>query len=62
MNDIRSYTINVLNKPLPFKGKMPQIATDDYAKVMLYDGEALVKVLSTKEETVTVAENKKQLL
>ena len=26
--------INVLNKPLPFKGKMPQIATDDYAKVM----------------------------
>lgn len=26
--------INVLNKPLPFKGKMPQIATDDYAKVI----------------------------
>lgn len=26
--------VNVLNKPLPFKGKMPQIATDDYAKVM----------------------------
>lgn len=26
--------INVLNKPLPFKGKVLQIATDDYSKVM----------------------------
>lgn len=26
--------INVLNKPLPFKGKIPQVATDDYAQVM----------------------------
>lgn len=26
--------INVLNKPLPFKGKVPQIATDDYSQVM----------------------------
>ena len=26
--------INVLNKPLPFKGKVPQITTDDYSQVM----------------------------
>ena len=26
--------VNVLNKPLPFKGKIPQIVTDDYTKVM----------------------------
>ena len=26
--------INVLNKPLPFKGKILQIATDDYSQVM----------------------------
>lgn len=26
--------INVLNKPLPFKGKIPQVATDDYQQVM----------------------------
>lgn len=26
--------INVLNKPLPFKGKVPQISTDDYNQVM----------------------------
>lgn len=26
--------INVLNKPLPFKGKVPQISTDDYSQVM----------------------------
>ena len=26
--------INVLNKPLPFRGKVAQIATDDYNKVM----------------------------
>ena len=26
--------INVLNKPLPFKGKIPQVVTDDYNKVM----------------------------
>ena len=25
--------INVLNKPLPFKGKIPQVVTDDYDKV-----------------------------
>lgn len=25
--------INVLNKPLPFKGKIPQVATDDYEQV-----------------------------
>ena len=25
--------INVLNKPLPFRGKIPQIATDDYEQV-----------------------------
>ena len=25
--------INVLNKPLPFKGKIPQVATDDYSQV-----------------------------
>ena len=26
--------INVLNKPLPFKGKIPQVETDDYTQVM----------------------------
>ena len=26
--------INVLNKPLPFKGKVPQVVTDDYQQVM----------------------------
>ena len=26
--------INVLNKPLPFKGKIPQVVTDDYSVVM----------------------------
>ena len=26
--------INVLNKPLPFKGKIPQVVTDDYSMVM----------------------------
>lgn len=26
--------INVLGKPLPFKGKIPQVATDDYSQVM----------------------------
>ena len=26
--------INVLGKPLPFKGKIPQVATDDYTQVM----------------------------
>lgn len=26
--------INVLGKPLPFKGKIPQVVTDDYNKVM----------------------------
>ena len=26
--------INVLNKPLPFKGKIPQVVTDDYNMVM----------------------------
>lgn len=26
--------VNVLGKPLPFKGKLPQVVTDDYAKVM----------------------------
>ena len=26
--------INVLNKPLPFKGKVPQITTDDYSQVV----------------------------
>jgi hypothetical protein len=26
--------INVLNKPLPFKGKVPQLVTDDYKEVM----------------------------
>ena len=26
--------INVLCKPLPFKGKIPQVATDDYSQVM----------------------------
>jgi len=25
--------INVLNKPLPFKGKIPSVSTDDYAKI-----------------------------
>lgn len=26
--------VNVLNKPLPFKGKIPSVVTDDYKKVM----------------------------
>lgn len=26
--------VNVLNKPLPFKGKVPSVATDDYQQVM----------------------------
>ena len=26
--------VNVLNKPLPFKGKIPQVVTDEYDKVM----------------------------
>ena len=26
--------INVLKKPLPFKGKIPAVQTDDYAKIM----------------------------
>ena len=26
--------VNVLNKPLPFKGKIPQVVTDDYQQVM----------------------------
>ena len=26
--------INVLSKPLPFKGKIPQVVTDDYSQVM----------------------------
>ena len=26
--------INILGKPLPFKGKIPQVVTDDYAQVM----------------------------
>lgn len=26
--------INVLGKPLPFKGKIPQVTTDDYSQVM----------------------------
>ena len=26
--------INVLDKPLPFKGKIPQVVTDDYSQVM----------------------------
>ena len=25
--------VNVLGKPLPFKGKVPQVVTDDYEKV-----------------------------
>ena len=26
--------VNVLNKPLPFKGKIPSVVTDDYQQVM----------------------------
>ena len=26
--------INVLGKPLPFKGKIPSVTTDDYGQVM----------------------------
>lgn len=26
--------VNVLNKPLPFKGKIPSVVTDDYKKIM----------------------------
>lgn len=53
--------ISTNEKSLSAKGsyKIATPANYDYAKVMLYDGAALVKVISTKEETVTVAKDKK---
>ena len=39
--------VNVLNKPLPFKGKIPSVVTDDYQQVMkaLAGSKALLDLL-----------------
>lgn len=33
-NNLEWNMVNVLNKPLPFKGKIPSVVTDDYQQVM----------------------------